>query len=95
MTWTPPEEWINVYDSNGSWARVFVSEESEIDAAVTRWIDEKKDSILHLRFIEGEDYCILASEIKSWYKNTKEFREREAEVTRMIKDEQKARGEFE
>lgn len=93
--WSPPEAWLNVYDSNGSWARVDVSNESEIDAAVSKFIETKVDTILHLDFIEGEDYCILASEIKSWYKCTREFRDREAAVTRMIEDEKKARGEFE
>lgn len=92
-TWSPPSEWLNVYEVRDSLCRIAVHEESKIDAAVNRFRECGVDSLLHLEFAEGaEEYCVLASRIVSWYRNTSEFRARTRLLERMIESEKKAEG---
>ena len=89
--WEPPTTWINLYEKD-SLARIAAHEESHIDAAVTTYLDTGKDSLLHVEFVEGGEYCVRASQITSWYCNTAEFRGRSRALERMIEEEKKAEG---
>lgn len=90
--WAPPPSYLRVYDwSNGVW-RVMPHEESQVDAAVTKWIEEQKDTLLHLELVEGAEAVTLASDIRSWCLSSPEIRERQRSFDAMLKDEETASG---
>ena len=90
--WAAPDEWLVVFEADNSQARLDVSDESAIDAAVSSFLETGKDSLLHLTFVEGDEYVVRASRITSWFRSTPEFRERSDAVDAKVKEEKRARG---
>jgi len=82
--------YLRVWDKAGQSVDIVPTEQTKIHIAVTNWICEKKDSIVHLGVVNGAAYFILASEIQSWITSTPETRERSDELFLLLSEESKA-----
>lgn len=66
-------KYIRLYESDG-YVLVHETEDPRIDAAVSRYIDNGRDTLLLLDCLDGSVYRCLASNIRSWYTSTPESR---------------------
>lgn len=71
--------YLRVYDHDEARVDVDPSEEPRIDAAVTAWLDTRRDSLLRLTCMDGAELTILASAVQSWLLSTPESRRRSIE----------------
>lgn len=84
MRWKPEDEpatvdrWLTVWTMDGGMLSVEPSEEGSLDAAVERWIRERRDTLLSLTILGGFELRYLASQIVGWRPSTPELRLLEA-----------------
>lgn len=70
QTW---DQWIQVWTSDGGFLCVALDEEPRIDAAVQRWVDMERDTVLSMSGLNG-DVRYLASQIVGWIASTPQTR---------------------
>jgi uncharacterized protein YegJ (DUF2314 family) len=90
--WTVPNSFLRVFDRLQGVCRVMAHEESVIEQAVTKYLDNGRDTLVTVETVEGGEYKILASDISSWMLTTVETRSRGWAVDKMLKEEQLASG---
>ncbi len=75
-----PGTYLIVFENDGSRVTVDPSHEPSLDAAVTAWLHEHRDNLIHLTLLDGDKYVTLASNISGWSRSTEEGRRRSAEI---------------
>ena len=85
--WHPPTTFLVACDVRNTAARLLPSDESAIDAAVTRYAEKGDDTLLHLEWACGGEYCVLASEITNWWLSTPDYRARCRQMDAMLERE--------
>lgn len=80
--------YVRVFDDDG-YVLVPPAEEPRIDAAVTAYLDSggTRDSLLRLATLDGAEYVVRASSIRSWIMTTPETRRRQVEHEKALTDE--------
>lgn len=76
----------------GHYMRVDPAEAPRIDAAVTRYQETGRDSVLELTTMAGNPYFLVASEVTAWKISTPESRARAHEIDRDIEREFESNG---
>jgi hypothetical protein len=90
--WTPPDTWLVLLEKGESAStHIDPADETAIDVAVSRYLETKRDEILHLTLSEGGPYRVLASRISSWWINTPEHSRRNLLRTEKSKEDEKER----
>lgn len=79
---------LRVWEETGS-VIVDPAEKHSIDAAVSQWLREGRDSLLHLTTASGEEYVTRASGIQCWLLSTPEGRMRSIEIEKWTEEERK------
>lgn len=79
--------YLKVYDRIGEAVYCIADDEPRIDAAVSRWIETKRDTLLDLTLLEGTTYKTLASDIMAWTITTPETREYRVALNKANEDE--------
>lgn len=82
--------YVKVFDDDG-YVLVPPAEEPRIDAAVTAYLDSggTRDSLLRLATLDGAEYVVRASSIRSWIMTTPETRRRQVEHEKALTDERR------
>lgn len=82
--------YVKVFDDDG-YVLVPPAEEPRIDAAVTAYLDSggTRDSLLRLTTLDGAEYVVRVSSIRSWIMTTPEARRRQVEHEKALADERR------
>lgn len=78
---------LTVWEEGGSYYTVDVADEPRIDAAVSRYMETGRDSLLALTFTDGREYRVKASQITHWAVSTPETRQRAVELDKAQDEE--------
>ena len=80
---------VRVWEVDGGGCCFVASSENTIDAAVDRWLETNRDSLVHLTLCCGDAYAVCASRITSWRVSTPEGRRGDEMLKRAQDDENK------
>ena len=80
------ERYLRVWDDDGSYC-VTEECESSLDAAVSLYLAEGRDSLIQITWVGGDTFKVRASLMKCWTLSTPEGRRRETEIEAERKQE--------
>jgi len=82
--------YIQIWLHNGDGFKVHDSYNGLLDATVTQWKHETRDSLLSLETVPGEPVTIAASDVMWWHTSTPESRAQSIHLEVALEDEHKA-----
>lgn len=81
---------VKMWEHDDTSCCVIESDCYSIDAAVSQWLDTRRDSLLHLTLLNGDAYVTKASNVVSWRKVTLNGRRLDIEYQAARTEEEKA-----
>jgi phage host-nuclease inhibitor protein Gam len=71
-----PTTWLVVYGFDDGYTQIMVEDERPLREAVRRYCETGKDEVVSLTMLEGSDYFVRASCVRSWWIRTEEHTRR-------------------
>lgn len=82
--------YLKLWEEDGGSVCLEADSRNPIDAAVSTWLDTKRDSLLYLTTIAGEEFVTRASRVTSWLVSTPEGRSATIAYEKAAVDEERA-----